>query len=112
MTHFGYVRVLSNIIDSADAPSSADIGQSMDVDPADGVATDTGPTSTVPEPSTAAPSGEDPPIFMYGRTFGVSDEAPTTDLQDREYLDKVRSFKTTSFGNFETHHVRDTLTQH
>ncbi|PWA55651.1 hypothetical protein CTI12_AA423440 [Artemisia annua] len=53
----------------------------MDVDPADGVATDTGPTSTVPEPSTAAPSGEDPPIFMYGRTFGVSDEAPTTDLQ-------------------------------
>ncbi|PWA59640.1 hypothetical protein CTI12_AA389240 [Artemisia annua] len=37
----------------------------MDVDPADGVATDIGPTSTVPEPSTAAPSGEDPPIFMY-----------------------------------------------
>ncbi|PWA41399.1 RNA-directed DNA polymerase, eukaryota [Artemisia annua] len=36
----------------------------MDVDPADGVATDIGPTSIVLEPSTAAPSGEDPHIFM------------------------------------------------
>ncbi|PWA44002.1 hypothetical protein CTI12_AA529370 [Artemisia annua] len=54
----------------------------MDVDPADGVASDLGPTSTVPETSTAAPSGEDPPIFLYGRPFVVSDDAPTTDIQE------------------------------
>ncbi|PWA94636.1 zinc finger, CCHC-type [Artemisia annua] len=70
------------VVDSVVAPSSVDIGQSMDVDPADDVANNTDPTTTtVQEPSTAAPLGEDPPIFMYGGTFGVSDAAPTTDLQ-------------------------------
>ncbi|PWA70219.1 hypothetical protein CTI12_AA290660 [Artemisia annua] len=52
----------------------------MDVDPADGVASDLGPTSIFPETSTAAPSAEDP-IFLYGRPFVVSDDAPTTDIQ-------------------------------
>ncbi|PWA85512.1 Iron/zinc purple acid phosphatase-like C-terminal domain-containing protein [Artemisia annua] len=78
------------VVDSADTISAADIGQSMDVDPVDGVACDLGPTSTVPEPSIAAPSGEDPPIFIYGRTFVVSNDAPTTDIQGTSTTTLIR----------------------
>ncbi|PWA68174.1 hypothetical protein CTI12_AA313100 [Artemisia annua] len=64
---------------SADPTSTVDIAQSMDVDPADNVSSDLGPTSQVPDTSH---SEEDPSIFVAGRTFVVSNDTPTTDAQD------------------------------